>query len=159
MLFTRVCSLKYSNVPLWKAAAGVKNAIIINSNRRTTMQVNVRSFSLANTHSTKTNCAVCGTEIDCCQQICSKCNKITNAHDEKCKDCSHFEVLGLEKAYQVDRKVLEKRFKDLQMLLHPDKYETGTAREKLNSSIHSSRTLFYFILLIISGANCVFFFS
>ena len=114
-----------------------KNKNIVPSHR------NLSSLN-KNQSSSKTECTVCGSTIDCCQQICNKCNKITNANDEKCKDCSHFEVLGLDATYTVDKKLLEKRFKDLQMLLHPDKYETGSSREKLNSSLHSSSMLLLF---------------
>jgi len=46
---------------------------------------------------------------------------------------TYFDVLGIERVYDVDRAELEKRYLDLSRQLHPDRFARASAKEKLAS--------------------------
>ncbi|MCW8125340.1 Fe-S protein assembly co-chaperone HscB [Microbulbifer halophilus] len=44
---------------------------------------------------------------------------------------THFEIFGLEPGFEVDRKALAERYRELQREFHPDKYASKSDREQL----------------------------
>jgi molecular chaperone HscB len=53
-------------------------------------------------------------------------------------DTSYFEIFGFEPSIDIDRIELDKRFRDAQRLLHPDKYANSSKHEKDLSAANSS---------------------
>lgn len=51
---------------------------------------------------------------------------------------NHFEVLGIQAQYQIDSGELERRFKDLSRLLHPDRFVLADAAERRYSLLHTT---------------------
>src|SRR3954469_3258955 len=54
----------------------------------------------------------------------------TSAGAAKASTSSHFELFGLAPAYAVDRSVLEQAYRDLQSLIHPDRYAQAADAER-----------------------------
>lgn len=60
----------------------------------------------------------------------------TNAAAGKASTSSHFELFGLEPAYAVDRTALEQAYRDLQALIHPDRYaQAGDAERRASMQL------------------------
>lgn len=51
---------------------------------------------------------------------------------------NYFELFGIPKSFSVDETILRRKYKDLQKLLHPDKYSSKSSEEKLISQAASS---------------------
>jgi len=56
-----------------------------------------------------------------------------------CGNCTHFELLGLPPSFKIDVKEVEKKFKALQMELHPDKFAHASPDEQKISTENSAR--------------------
>lgn len=54
----------------------------------------------------------------------------TSAAAAKASTSSHFELFGLEPAYAVDGAALEQSYRDLQALIHPDRYAAAGDAER-----------------------------
>lgn len=60
----------------------------------------------------------------------------TNAAAGKASTSSHFELFGLEPAYAVDRTALEQAYRDLQALIHPDRFaQAGDAERRASMQL------------------------
>eukprot|EP00126_Sphaerothecum_destruens_P003015 Sdes_comp16490_c0_seq1m5808 len=51
---------------------------------------------------------------------------------------SHFELFNLRESFEIDLNLLETRYKNLQRLLHPDKFSLSKNEEKSHSAMQSS---------------------
>lgn len=58
--------------------------------------------------------------------FCPSCGKIA----ARPPGATHFDVFGLSASYDVDIPALEKRFRDLSLQLHPDRFAQADARER-----------------------------
>lgn len=63
----------------------------------------------------------------------------TSAAAGKASTSSHFELFGLEPAYAVDRAALEQAYRDLQALIHPDRYAHAGDAERRASMQMTTR--------------------
>lgn len=63
-------------------------------------------------------CWNCDNEVPLHTQLCGKCNSL-QPFDHK---INNFEILGVQKMFNVDAKILKKTFKKLQIRFHPDKF-------------------------------------
>jgi molecular chaperone HscB len=87
-----------------------------------------------------TICPFCGATVQCCTYFCPECSKILSTSDKAaCGSCTHFELLGLPPSFKIDVKEVEKRYKALQMELHPDKFANASKTEKDRSASESAR--------------------
>lgn len=65
-------------------------------------------------------CWKCGTESQNFSIFCAKCNVIQKPLNKG--NC--FKILGINEAFDVDLKMLTKKYRQMQSVLHPDKYST-----------------------------------
>ncbi len=60
----------------------------------------------------------------------------TNAAAAKASTSSHFELFDLEPSYAIDAQALEQSYRDLQSLIHPDRYaQAGDAERRASMQI------------------------
>ncbi|XP_019874738.2 iron-sulfur cluster co-chaperone protein HscB [Aethina tumida] len=89
-------------------------------------------------HTTKrymqTKCWKCGIERSRRALFCDKCNMIQSP---EVKD-NYFKVFEIEERYDVDLKNLRNKYRNMQSVLHPDKFSTKTDEEKHISEEYSS---------------------
>ncbi|WGL17920.1 Fe-S protein assembly co-chaperone HscB [Microbulbifer bruguierae] len=52
---------------------------------------------------------------------------------------NHFEIFGLPVAYEVDRQVLAKRYRELQQEFHPDRFAAKSEREQMLSMQYAAQ--------------------
>jgi molecular chaperone HscB len=52
---------------------------------------------------------------------------------------SHFEIFGLPVAYEVDRQLLSKRYRELQQEFHPDRFAAKSDREQMLSMQYAAQ--------------------
>lgn len=79
-------------------------------------------------------CWACQTPVNNAGFLCGTCNTIQAPRTH-----NYFELLGFEKRFDIDNKKLEQTFKNLQRVLHPDKYQMKSQRElDLSESISSA---------------------
>jgi len=80
-----------------------------------------------------------------CLAACWKCNANTTATTHLCGSCgsiqpldrsniNFFDIFGIPLSFRVDTSQLSRRHKELQKLLHPDKFAQKSTREKEHSS-------------------------
>lgn len=79
---------------------------------------------------------------------CGKCDEIEGQSVFFWCDCGaiqplpqntdYFEIFGFTPSMDIDRRELDKRFRDAQRLLHPDKYANSSSHEKELSAANSS---------------------
>lgn len=50
--------------------------------------------------------------------FCSKCKALQKLP----QDLDYFDIIGIEKSFNVSKQELQKKYRQLQVLLHPDKY-------------------------------------
>jgi Fe-S protein assembly co-chaperone HscB len=75
---------------------------------------------------------------DCCEYRCQKCNTpCSDKYKFFCKNCAYlkdskmltqwcfFQIFKVEEDYKVDKKLIEERFRNLQLIFHPDKFESA----------------------------------
>ena len=87
----------------------------------------------------------------CCGHACWKCGKSISACSLFCEDtpcnviqrldikaCNYFRLFGMHENFKMDMTVLESQFKNLQKMLHPDKYTTKSQEERDRSQHNSS---------------------
>jgi hypothetical protein len=84
------------------------------------------------------HCWKCDHKIDKLSILCSvpECSMIQPFTNNNKVD--YFDLFGIPRSFSVDEAVLRKKLKDLQMLLHPDKFSTKSSEEKLISQAASS---------------------
>jgi molecular chaperone HscB len=83
------------------------------------------------------SCWKCGSKIcDGCSIFCGSptCGSIQKLDP---KSCNYFCLLGVPEAFDIDSKKLESEYKNLQKLLHPDKF-TMKCNEERDRSTHNS---------------------
>jgi len=89
-----------------------------------TLHVAIKQMSLTNvlfrpTSQDSVLCWKCGDMINLNQDLfCNSCEVVQKPTD----DANYFEILGVEKEFDVDAKELTKKFRLLQMQLHPDRF-------------------------------------
>jgi molecular chaperone HscB len=86
---------------------------------------------------TNESCWKCGSKIcDGCSIFCGSttCGSIQKLDS---KSCNYFCLLGVPEAYDIDNQKLESEYKNLQKLLHPDKF-TMKCNEERDRSTHNS---------------------
>ncbi|XP_033750346.1 iron-sulfur cluster co-chaperone protein HscB-like [Pecten maximus] len=81
-------------------------------------------------------------------RTCWKCGKTKNGRSElficecgivqEVSDLTYFQILDSEETFDVDLKVLALTYKELQKILHPDKYSQKTEKERDLAEIQSS---------------------
>jgi len=78
--------------------------------------------------------------MKCCTLLCPQCHKVLSPSGQPdCPSCNHFDLLGLPTTYNIDVKQLERRFKALQMDLHPDKFSRASESQHELSADASTR--------------------
>ena len=82
------------------------------------------------------------------QKNCWSCNAVNDYKSFFCKNCkkiqepidvNEYDLFDLEKKYIINLILLEKKYLDLQSLIHPDKFINTSEQEKNFSMIHSSQ--------------------
>lgn len=68
--------------------------------------------------STLIKCWKCNSEVPLSTHFCEKCSSLQPLHER----LNAFEILGIEKVFNVDVGALKKAFRKLQTLFHPDKF-------------------------------------
>lgn len=66
--------------------------------------------------------------------FCSKCKVL----QEPPENVTYFDIMGIPKSYDVTVTQIQKKYKELQKLLHPDKFSTKSEKEKEISEYFSS---------------------
>ncbi|CAD1476767.1 unnamed protein product, partial [Heterotrigona itama] len=66
--------------------------------------------------------------------FCSKCKVL----QEPPESLTYFDIIGISRSYDVKITEIQKKYKELQKLLHPDKYSTKSEKEKQLSENLSS---------------------
>lgn len=99
---------------------------------------NIGPFNKLSTHtgandSDSVPCWKCGVTVDLNKVLfCDYCEVV-----QKPKfDADYFEILGMEKKFQIDTKKLTKNFRLLQMQLHPDRFSQKSEVLLLKSYCH-----------------------
>jgi len=64
--------------------------------------------------------------------FCNKCDKIT--HPDAIKRRSHYALLNVPERFSIDSKAMELSMKNLQKMLHPDKFSSGGASSSSSAS-------------------------
>jgi len=80
------------------------------------------------------SCSKCGEYLSQSHIICPKCNAIRRINPST----NFFELLNVEKAYKIDLQKLQKEFRHLQTLVHPDKFSNKPKDEQSISADWSS---------------------
>ena len=78
-------------------------------------------------------CWDCGAKVKKNNFFCSECNKI-----QEPQNYNEFELLGIDKKFDLDKEVLEHNYLKLQQVLHPDNFSTLSDKEIKYSTIFSS---------------------
>jgi len=84
--------------------------------------------------STSVPCWNCSHTSENLQDFCNECKVIQLVKEES----SYFDILRIEKSFNIDRKHLTKDFRKLQSIYHPDKYTLKSPREQEIAADHSS---------------------
>ncbi|KAG8236219.1 hypothetical protein J437_LFUL016787 [Ladona fulva] len=81
-------------------------------------------------------------------ESCWKCGSVINKKDLFCKDCNvlqnvdknsnYFDILNVDQRYEVEPKELSTNFRNLQRLLHPDRFANKEEEERRISESYSS---------------------
>lgn len=110
-------------------ALGQQNKRLLSNDRSSS------SSSFQHQNKTTSTCWKCGKKRDSAVEIyfCI-CGSILPPSDTS----TYFDLLGLEKSFELDVDVLTKKYKDLQRILHPDKFSQKSEREKFYSAEQSS---------------------
>lgn len=81
--------------------------------------LNVNAFRYAQTNAVK--CWKCGVEKKSLFELfCDQCNVIQDPHQQK----NYFKILNVNESYDLNRKELQNKYRELQSVLHPDKFST-----------------------------------
>ena len=78
-------------------------------------------------------CWNCGAEVKRDAFFCLNCNKI-----QEPMNLNEFELLGVDKKFDLDDEILENNYLKLQQVLHPDKFSVLSDKEIKYSTIFSS---------------------
>ncbi|KAJ8954163.1 hypothetical protein NQ318_005757 [Aromia moschata] len=99
-------------------------------------QTNFRNPTFVTPKRWQTNvCWRCGAhEGSPTQVFCEKCNVIQRPHELE----NYFKLFGLEERFDIEQQVLRNKFRQLQSLLHPDKFSNKTEEEQAISADYSS---------------------
>ena len=79
------------------------------------------------------NCWSCDKKIGYEDFVCNACGVL-----QKPFDLNPFDVFSINKEFKINKKTLEKKYLELQILLHPDKFINASQEEKNFSNAHTS---------------------
>ena len=79
------------------------------------------------------NCWSCDKKIGYKDFVCNACGSL-----QKPFELNPFDVFSIDKKFEIDVKVLEEKYLELQILLHPDKFINSSQEEKNFSNLHTS---------------------
>ena len=79
------------------------------------------------------NCWSCDKNIGYKDFVCNACGVL-----QKPFDLNPFDIFSIDKKFDIDKKILEQRYFELQILLHPDKFINASQEEKNFSNVHTS---------------------
>ncbi|KAK4877873.1 hypothetical protein RN001_010379 [Aquatica leii] len=79
-------------------------------------------------------CWNCGTVRTTDALLCTQCNLLQKPHDTS----NYFAVLNVEQTFDIDPKSLTNKYRQLQAVLHPDKYSNKSQAERDISLTYSS---------------------
>jgi len=79
------------------------------------------------------NCWSCYKKIGYKDFVCNECGAL-----QKPFNLNPFDIFSVDKKFEIDKKVLEKKYLELQILLHPDKFINASQEEKKFSNTHTS---------------------
>jgi hypothetical protein len=100
--------------------SNAKTVVTINKNR---YYEQLRTLSGMNVGHESVQCWKCGSTVDKDRVIfCKSCKTVQRPH----KNSDFFEILGQERTFDLDPKMLTNRFRLLQMQLHPDRFSNHT---------------------------------
>lgn len=88
-------------------------------NYTTRYNLNLNIYRYAQTNAVK--CWKCGVEKKSVFELfCDQCNVIQSPQGDR----NYFKVLGFTESYDIDGKDLQKKYRQMQSVLHPDKFST-----------------------------------
>ena len=79
------------------------------------------------------NCWSCNKKIGYKNFVCASCGVL-----QKPFDLNPFDTFSIDKKFEIDKKSLEKKYLELQRILHPDKFINASQKEKDFSNVHTS---------------------
>ena len=79
------------------------------------------------------NCWSCEKKIGYKDFFCNACGVL-----QKPFELNPFDIFSVDKKFEIDTKILEEKYLELQILLHPDKFINASQEEKDFSNIHTS---------------------
>ena len=79
------------------------------------------------------NCWSCDKKIGYKDFVCNACGVL-----QKPFELNPFDIFSIDKKFEIDPKILEEKYLELQILLHPDKFINASQEEKNFSNIHTS---------------------
>ena len=79
------------------------------------------------------NCWSCDKKIGHKDFFCNACGVL-----QKPFELNPFDIFSIDKKFEIDTKILEEKYLELQILLHPDKFINASQEEKNFSNIHTS---------------------
>ena len=82
---------------------------------------------------TSKNCWSCDKKIGYKDFVCSACGVL-----QKPFELDPFDIFSIDKKFEIDTKILEEKYLELQTLLHPDKFINASQEEQSFSNAHTS---------------------
>lgn len=79
-------------------------------------------------------CWKCGCEIRASSLICSRCNTLQKPDQSS----SYFDVLGIKEGFEVEDRELRTKYRELQNVLHPDRFSGKNAVRCYSNEDHCS---------------------
>ena len=89
------------------------------------------------------NCWSCDKKIGYKDFVCNACGVL-----QKPFELNPFDIFSIDKKFEIDTKILEEKYLELQILLHPDKFINASQEEKTSQ-------IFILPLLIMLLRFCV----
>eukprot|EP00241_Pyramimonas_parkeae_P010983 CAMPEP_0114241088 /NCGR_PEP_ID=MMETSP0058-20121206/9451_1 /TAXON_ID=36894 /ORGANISM="Pyramimonas parkeae, CCMP726" /LENGTH=252 /DNA_ID=CAMNT_0001353601 /DNA_START=76 /DNA_END=834 /DNA_ORIENTATION=- len=117
------------SVATWDAFQGLRRACSKHNPQATCKQAGRRGLSSA-------TCPSCSSHAQSGLFFCPSCDSILPVEKEALPD--YFSLLGIDKMYTVDVAALELKFKNLQRVLHPDKFATASKETRASSEYLSA---------------------
>ncbi|XP_061174083.1 iron-sulfur cluster co-chaperone protein HscB-like [Saccostrea echinata] len=111
----------------------VNSISIVSANHTFTLPKNNYNTRYFSSNSDRT-CWKCGDKVDTKEELFfCKCGVVQDV-----KGLDFFELMGFPESFDIDTKLLTRRYRDLQRQLHPDKYSLKSEKEKQIAEEQSS---------------------